>query len=179
VQSEAGVPAHNMRPLEQDARYCALAESAPDAIVTVDERSIILSVNPATERIFGWSAAEPVGQSVAKLMPEPYRARHETGMARYRATGCRDINWVGVALPGLRKDGTEFPMEVSFGEFPDGNRHIFSGFMRDVSERVEPTVRPVTFRAPCRHSSSAYTRPRRRAAPQMSRMQRRASSFAS
>ncbi|CAN5874118.1 hypothetical protein BH11GEM2_BH11GEM2_30200 [soil metagenome] len=141
MQSEAGVPAHNMRPLEQDARYCALAESAPDAIVTVDERSIILSVNPATERIFGWSAAELVGQSMAKLMPEPYRARHETGMARYRATGTRHINWVGVALPGLRKDGTEFPMEVSFGEFLDGNRHIFSGFMRDVSERVEQQKR--------------------------------------
>jgi PAS domain S-box-containing protein len=62
-------------------------------------------------------------------------------MARYRATGCRHINWVGVALPGLRKDGTESPTEVSFGEFLDGNRHIFSGFMRDVSERVEQQKR--------------------------------------
>ncbi len=124
------------RALKQDERYRALAESAPDAIVTIDEASIILSVNPATERIFGWASDELVGQSLRILMPEQFRGRHAEGMQRYLATGKAHLNWRGVALPGLRKDGTEFPMEVSFGEFVDGGRHIFSGFMRDISDRV-------------------------------------------
>jgi PAS domain S-box-containing protein len=128
MQSDAGVPAQNVRPLEQDERYRALTESAPDA-------------NPATERIFGWSADQLVGQSLVMLMPEPFRARHRAGMERYLATGVRHLDWSGVAVPGLRKDGTEFPMEVSFGEFVDGTRHIFSGFMRDVSERIDQQQR--------------------------------------
>ena len=141
MQSEAGVSAHNMRPLEQDERYRALTESAPDAIVTIDERSVIMSVNRATERIFGWTAAELIGQPLSVLMPEAYRSRHDAGMAHYLATGKRRVDWSGVAVRGLRKDASEFPMEVSFGEFVDGNRHVFSGFMRDVSERVEQQQR--------------------------------------
>ena len=129
------------RALKQDERYRVLAESAPDAIVTIDEESTILSVNPATERIFGWSADELVGRRLPMLMPEQFRDRHAAGMARFIATGNRHLDWRGVALPGLRKDGTEFPMEVSFGEFVDGGRHIFSGFMRDVSDRVEQQQR--------------------------------------
>ncbi len=125
------------RALQQDERYRVLTESAPDAIVTVDEQNTILSVNPATERIFGWTADELLGRSLPMLMPERFRDRHAAGMKRYLATGDRHLDWRGIAVPGLRKDGTEFPMEVSFGEFVDGGRHIFSGFMRDVSDRVE------------------------------------------
>ena len=137
MQSDTGAHAQNERPLDQDERYRALTESAPDAIVTIDERSMILSVNRATERIFGWSSGELIGQSLSVLMPESYRVRHTAGMARYLASGTRHLDWSGVPVRGLRKDGTEFPMEVSFGEFVDGSRHIFSGFMRDVTERVE------------------------------------------
>ena len=137
MHSEAPSTGHDARPLKQDERYRALAESAPDAIVTIDDASVILSVNPATQRIFGWSADELIGQPLSMLMPEPWRHRHNAGMRRYLATGTPHLNWSGIAVPGLRKDGAEFPMEVSFGEFLDGGRHIFSGFMRDVSERVE------------------------------------------
>ena len=129
------------RPLQQDERYRVLAESAPDAIVTIDDASVILSVNPATERIFGWSAHELIGQPLAMLMPLSFRPQHAAGMRRYLATGDPHLDWTGIAVPGLRKDETEFPMEVSFGEFIDGGRHIFSGFMRDISERVEQQKR--------------------------------------
>ena len=122
--------------LSHDERYRVLAESAPDAIVTIDERGIILTVNPATEHIFGWTPKALVGQSLSMLMPPHTRRRHAVGMERYLRTGKRKLDWRSVSLPGLRKDGTEFPMEVSFGEFLDGERRIFSGFMRDVSDRA-------------------------------------------
>lgn len=117
--------------------YHALANTAPDAIVMVDEDNVILSANPATERIFGYTRGEMVGQNMTLLIPERLRALHSSGMERYVATGEKHIPWCGVQLPGLRKDGTEVPLEVSFGEFFDGDRHVFTGFMRDISERVQ------------------------------------------
>ena len=129
------------RAMKQDERYRVLAQSAPDAIITIDEENVILSVNPATERIFGWAADELVGKRMSVLMPDRLRAQHAAGMTRYLESGERHLDWRGIALPGLKKDGTEFPMEVSFGEFVDGGRHIFSGFMRDVSDRVEQQQR--------------------------------------
>ena len=122
--------------LTHDERYRALAETAPDAIVTIDERGIILTVNPAVENIFGWTPRALIGQPLTTLMPEHLRAGHAAGMERYLRTGTRKLDWRSIALPGLKKDGTEFPMEVSFGEFHDGERRIFSGFMRDVSDRA-------------------------------------------
>lgn len=124
------------RPLSHDERYRVLTESAPDAIITIDDKSVILSVNPATERTFGWPADELIGQHLTVLMPPRMRPLHEGGMKRYLQTGRPHLDWRGVAVPGLRRNGTEFPMEVSFGEFVDGESHIFSGFMRDVSDRA-------------------------------------------
>lgn len=122
--------------LSHDERYRVLAETAPDAIVTIDETGVILTANPATEHIFGWPPEALIGQPLVMLMPAHMRPGHAVGMERYLRTGKRKLNWRSVALPGLRRDGTEFPMEVSFGEFLDGDRRIFSGFMRDVSDRA-------------------------------------------
>ncbi|MDB4886764.1 MAG: sensor protein, partial [Gemmatimonadetes bacterium] len=110
--------------------------TAPDAIVTVDEASCILSVNPATERIFGWSAEEMVGRNLDMIMPEEYRARHAAGMARYIASGVRRIPWTGVPVHAITKDGRRIPIEISFGEFTHEGRRVFSGFLRDVSDRA-------------------------------------------
>ena len=118
-----------------DDRYRVLAESAPDAIVTIDEHSTILSANHATERIFGWNAEELIGRPLTMLMPERMRAKHQAGMARYLRSGTRKLDWRAIPLPALTKDGREFPIEVSFGELVEDGRHIFSGIMRDVSER--------------------------------------------
>lgn len=120
-----------------DRRFEALAESAPDAIVTIDDRSTILSANPATERIFGYPPGELVGRPLSVLIPERLRAAHDAGVARYLRTGRRNIPWTGVQLPGLARDGREIPVEISFGEFLDADgRRVFSGFIRDVSDRV-------------------------------------------
>lgn len=118
------------------AGFEALAESATDAIVTIDETSIITFANPAVERVFGYSRAELIGRPLTDLIPERMRERHQRGIARYLQTGRRSIPWSGVALPGLRKDGREIPLEISFGVYTDDDgRRVFSGFMRDVSER--------------------------------------------
>jgi PAS domain S-box-containing protein len=131
-------PDHKLREASSsiEVPYAVLAATAPDAIVTVDEASTILSVNPATEHIFGWTAEEMVGQSLRMIIPPEYRARHDAGMARYLATGQRRIPWTGISVPALTKDGRRIPIEISFGEFVHEGRRVFSGFLRDVSERT-------------------------------------------
>lgn len=118
-------------------RLEALTDSAPDAILTIDEASTILSANPAAERIFGYGPDELVGQALTILIPERLRAAHRAGIGRYLRTGRRNIPWTGTQLPGLTRDGREIPLEISFGEFTDENgRQVFSGFVRDISDRV-------------------------------------------
>ena len=119
------------------SQFEALAESAPDAIFTIDDDSIVLSVNAAVERVFGYTPDELIGKSLTMLIPERLRAAHEGGIARYIRTGRKNIPWTGAQLPGLTKDGREIPLEISFGEFQDEQgRRVFSGFARDVSERA-------------------------------------------
>ena len=123
---------HSPHLFQPDSRFEALAESAPDAILTIDAQSTILSANPAVERIFGWDPGELVGRPLTTLIPERMRAAHDAGLARYLNSGRRNIPWTGVALPGLTKDGREIPLEISFGEFlDDEGRRVFSGFVRE------------------------------------------------
>ena len=129
-------------PLDPGELYRVLAETALDAIVTIDERSIILSINPAGERLFGYAADELIGQPLQTIMPERHHAAHRAGVTRFLQTGVRAIPWRSVPLPVLRKDGREVPVEISFGEFTSNGRRIFSGILRDVSERhaAEATI---------------------------------------
>ena len=131
----------------------ALAESATDAIVIVDGASVITFANPAIERVFGYTRDELIGQRLDVLMPERLRAAHHRGIGRYMETGRRNISWSSVALPGRRKDGTEVPLEISFGEFVDEEgRRVFSGFMRDVSDRVRQRRELEQARATAEHA---------------------------
>jgi two-component system, cell cycle sensor histidine kinase and response regulator CckA len=128
--------------LARSPLFEALAASAPDAIVTIDSDSTILSADSAVEQIFGYSPDELIGTALTRLMPEHLRQRHSDGLARYIATGAKGIPWTGVELTGLRKDGQEIPIEISFGEFVDDHGHRrFSGFIRDISSRIEQQQR--------------------------------------
>ena len=122
--------------LDAGELYRVLAETAQDAIVTIDEDSVVLSVNPAGLRLFGYSATEMIGTALARFMPERYRESHRAGISRYLATSERHISWQGIQLPILTHDGREIPVEISFGEIVSDGRRIFSGILRDVSERV-------------------------------------------
>src|SRR5215472_10483227 len=112
-----------------------VVETANDAVVSADESGTIQFANPATMRVFGYDAAELIGKPLTVLMPEFMQKLHENGFRRYLATGQRHVNWQGSEFTGLRKNGQEFPVEVSFGELTMNGRRVFTGFIRDISER--------------------------------------------
>ena len=112
-----------------------IVETASDAVVTMDETGAIGFANPSTMKIFGYDPAELIGKPLTVLMPEFMRKLHETGFRRYMATGQRHINWQGTELTGLRKNGEEFPVEISFGELTRDGHKVFTGFIRDISPR--------------------------------------------
>jgi PAS domain S-box-containing protein len=120
---------------ESEDHYRAVAEAATDAIITIDSDSTILIVNPATERIFGYSTEEMIGQPLTMLMPEYLRHLHQAGITRYMETGRKHIGWSAAQLPGLHKTGREIPLEISFAEFMRDGRRFFTGIARDISER--------------------------------------------
>ena len=112
-----------------------VVETATDAVVSADESGAIQFANPATTRVFGYDPAELIGKPLTVLMPEFMRKLHENGFRRYLATGQRHINWQGTELTGLRKNGQEFQLEVSFGELTTNGHRVFTGFIRDITER--------------------------------------------
>jgi PAS domain S-box-containing protein len=120
-----------------EEKHRVIVEAANDAVITMDERSVILLANPATKRIFGYDPVEIVGHPMTMLMPEMMRKLHESGFKRYLATGKRHLNWQGVEVTAQRKDGQEFPVEVSFGELASDGHKVFTGFIRDISERKQ------------------------------------------
>ena len=120
-----------------EENYRLVVETAPDAVISIDERGAILFANPATVRIFGYDPAELIGKPLTVLMPEFLRKLHEKGFSRYLATGQRHINWQGTELTALRKNGQEFPVEISFGELSRDGHKVFTGFIRDISERKQ------------------------------------------
>jgi PAS domain S-box-containing protein len=111
----------------------AILDSAVAAIVTIDAQGRVETVNPAAERMFGYRAKEIIGRNVSMLMPEPYSAQHDTYLAKYLATGRRQIIGIGREVAGLRKDGSTFPMHLSVGEFAIGESRYFTGTIVDLS----------------------------------------------
>jgi PAS domain S-box-containing protein len=118
-----------------EEQYRTVVETATDAVVSIDEDSKILFVNPATTKIFGYDTSELIGRPLMMLMPESLYSLHEAGFRRYLATGQRHLNWQGTELTGLRKNGQEFPVEVSLGEMTRNGHKVFTGFIRDISEK--------------------------------------------
>ena len=120
---------------ESETRFRTLAETASDAIITIDANSTIIYINQAAEKIFGHPIAEMLGHDLTMLMPEYLRHVHSAGLGRYVETGKRHISWSAVELPGLHKDGSEIPLELSFGEFTRNGQRYFTGIARDETER--------------------------------------------
>lgn len=118
-----------------EEHYRIVTDAASDAIISIDEESMILFANRATEKIFGYTLAELSGNSIMMLMPDYLRHVHRAGIARYIETGKRHLPWDAIEVPGLRKNGKEIPLEISFGEFVKDGKHFFTGIIRDVTER--------------------------------------------
>lgn len=120
---------------QSEARYRVLVETAGDAVVSVDEGGRIQFANPSTMRIFGYDPAELIGKPLTVLMPEFMRKAHENGFTSYLSTGHRRAKWQGMEVTGLRKNGEEFPIEISLGELIRDGDHVFTGIIRDISEK--------------------------------------------
>ena len=121
---------------KSDERNRAVVETATDAIITMTKNGIIRSFNPAAERIFGYAAEEVTGQPLRILMPERFHRPHERGFRRYLAGGeARVVGKGPVELAGLRKNGEEFPLELSIGEMQEEEDIFFTGIARDITDR--------------------------------------------
>lgn len=120
---------------EREASLRVIFETAADAVITIGGSGRIEQVNPATERIFGYSAAELVGQDVSILVPHPEAAHHDRFLERYAAAGPRTKLGIGREVVARRRDGTEFPAELTVSEFFVRGARRFTGIIRDVSER--------------------------------------------
>ncbi len=118
-----------------EAMIRAIVDSAVDGIITIDDRGIVLSCNPAAERLFGYTVSEIKGQNVKMLMPSSYASNHDRYVANYVKTGERKIISIGLEVEGRRKDGTSFPIELAVSEFRVGGRTHFAGIIRDISVR--------------------------------------------
>ena len=132
---------------ESEERFRSLVESATDAIVLADEQGKIMSWNKAANRLFGYREEEVQGRPLTMLMPVRYREAHEQGFRRLQETGESKIIGHLIAVEGLRKDGTEFPLELSLATWKSHGRSFYSGIIRDITAR--------------RHSEEALDRLRR------------------
>ena len=120
---------------DNESRFNTLAETASDGIISIDDQSTIRYVNPAAGLMFGYEPAEMLDKNLTVLMPERFRQIHLTSFRRYLATGQRHIRWRAAELVGLHKSGREFPIEISFGEDVRGDKHFFTGIVRDLTDR--------------------------------------------
>ena len=128
--------AHSMAAVEEsERRFRALAQAANDAIVSADSSGNVASWNPGAERLFGYTEAEILGQSLTLLMPERYRIPHLAGLARVAAGGERRLAGKLAELAGLRKDGSEFPLELSLSKWEIPSGLFFTAIIRDITER--------------------------------------------
>ena len=138
---------------DREAHLRSILSTVPDAMVVIDIAGSILRFSAAAEALFGHTEAEMIGRNVSILMPAPDRDHHDSHLARYLATGEKRIIGTGRVVFGQRKDGTTFPMELSIGEAGDGAQRIFTGFIRDLTERRRTEARVQDLQAELIHVS--------------------------
>lgn len=120
---------------ESQDRLRAVLNTAADAIITINSEGVMEGVNPAAEKMFGYDEQEMIGRNVKILLPSPHRERHDEYIARYLRTGEARIIGIGRELTGVRKDGSEFPIELAVSKLYHLN--LFTGIVRDITDRRE------------------------------------------
>ncbi|MDQ7826180.1 MAG: PAS domain S-box protein [Candidatus Eremiobacteraeota bacterium] len=120
---------------EREEHLRSIVNNVIDGIITTDHRGVIRTVNRAAESIFGYRAAELVGNNVTMVIPAAYREQHDSSMEEYLRTRKAKIIGIGRECEGLRKDGTTFPIDFAIGEMYQGDQLMFTGIVRDITER--------------------------------------------
>ena len=125
------------------ALLAAILNTAVDAIITIDERGKILNANRALQKLFGYLPSELIGKNISCLMPEPDRSSHDGYLAKYQQTGKAAIIGIGRQVVGQRRDGSLIPVDLAVSEIQVGNRKMYTGIVRDMTERhqVESDLR--------------------------------------
>ncbi|MCH8172010.1 MAG: PAS domain S-box protein, partial [Proteobacteria bacterium] len=122
---------------ENEERLRLILENAVTGIITIDEKGVIQTFNPAAGSLFGYKAEDVIGKNVSMLMPEPDHSKHDGYLGKYLKTGKAKIIGIGREVEGLRKDGSVFPMELGISELVQGGKRTFTGFIEDISERKQ------------------------------------------
>jgi PAS domain S-box-containing protein len=123
--------------LESERMARRIIETALDAFVQMDDAGVVMDWNSQAERIFGWSRVEAIGQVLSSLIiPEPDRTRHDQGLRQYLVTGQGPILGTRIETEAVRRDGTPIKVELSITAFERRGRHIFNGFLRDVTGKI-------------------------------------------
>jgi len=125
----------------ESALLRSILDTVPDAMIVIDQAGIVLSFSRTAQRLFGYPPDEVVGRNVSMLMPAPHRDQHDGYLQRYLRTGERRIIGIGRVVVGRRKNGSTFPMELSVGEVNQNGRRLFTGFVRDLTERQQTQAR--------------------------------------
>ncbi|MEO7212671.1 PAS domain-containing sensor histidine kinase [Mucilaginibacter sp.] len=123
--------------MENAALLKAIIQNAIDGIITIDERGLIETINPAACMLFSYTPEEVIGKNVSFLMPPPDRTQHDEYLRRYQHTGVPHIIGIGREVTGLRKDGTTFPFRLGVSEVEYSGRKIYNGFIHDLSKQKE------------------------------------------
>jgi two-component system, LuxR family, sensor kinase FixL len=127
--------------ITREAHLRSILATVPDAMVVIDVRGLILSFSSAAEKMFGFSESEVLGENVSILMPSPDRERHDSYLENYARTGRRKIIGIGRVTTARHRDGYTFPIELAVGEAKIGGERIFTGFIRDLTERQHTEMR--------------------------------------
>ena len=139
--------------VEREAQLRSIYDTAPDGLIVIDEAGIVQSYSAGAARMFGWSESEVLGANVSMLMPQPYRGQHDGYVRHYLDTGERRIIGIGRIVVGERKDGSTFPMELAVGEVRSERGRVFTGFVRDLTERQATETRLQELQAELVHMS--------------------------
>ncbi len=139
---------------EREARISSIVNTTVEGITTINEQGLIESFNPAAEHIFGYNADEVIGRNISILMPEPYRSEHDHHIQTYLKDGTSKVLGTVLEITGIRKNGSTFPIELSVSEADLGNRRIFTGILRDITERKKTEEELQKLHRAVEHSSA-------------------------
>ncbi len=147
-ESDALTDAHSL----EQALLGSILATIPDALIVIDMRGRIVSFSAAAQRMFQYSEADVLGENISMLMPSPDRERHDGYIGHYIDTGERRIIGIGRLTAARRRDGSTFPIELSVGEVNDQGQRLFTGFIRDLTERQQAERRVADLQAELAHA---------------------------
>jgi two-component system, LuxR family, sensor kinase FixL len=137
--------------LEQ-ALLGSILATVPDALIVIDDVGRIVSFSTAAQRMFQYAESDVLGENISMLMPSPDRERHDGYISHYLNTGEKRIIGIGRLTSARRRDGSTFPIELSVGEVQDQGRRLFTGFIRDLTERQQAERRLADLQAELAHA---------------------------